>query len=79
VWENKLGNKNYFYGWFGTLSRSLEMYFFEVVKNLGHFSLFVEVTINIQPVRQAISACIWLGLSASQQCFSLIPNQPAVL
>jgi len=22
---------------------------------------------------------IWLGLSASQQCFSLTPNQPAVL
>jgi hypothetical protein len=43
----RVREKKYFYGWFVTLSRSLEMYFFEAIKNLGRFCLFVEATINI--------------------------------
>ena len=69
MWENKLGNKNYFYGWFGTLSRSLEMYFFEVVKNLGHFSLFVEATINIIESEKT-EVPLWVGQSHQRQLHS---------
>ena len=37
------------------------------------------VTVDNYFLTAPISLCIWLGLSASQQCFSLTPNQLAVL